>query len=450
MNLFWFPKDFIWGAATAAYQIEGATQADGRGESTWDAFCRRPGKILENHDAATACDHYHRFRQDVALMQTLGLKAYRFSIAWPRIFPDGEGPPNARGLDFYKALCEALLDAGITPFATLFHWDLPLALETKYGGWRSRETPLRFADYAGHVARALDGYAQDFMTVNETFCFTALAHRPDFNAMHAPGRIEDRRTVNQITHHALLAHGLALAAIRAARPQARVGVAEVGNYFVPVYDTEAHIRAARTAFRRENLQILFPHFENGYAPDFLEAQGPDAPAFTEADMRAIAAPMDFVGLNYYRAAVVRHADTEQGYEIIAPPADIPRTHMGWEITPKGIYYLVKHAADYFGNLPIYITENGMSARDAETTAGEVLDTDRLEYYRQHLIMLSAALQEGLPLKGYFAWSLMDNFEWSLGYTQRFGLTRVNYTTQQRTLKLSGHYYREVIRANRVL
>lgn len=450
MPYFSFPEDFLWGAATAAYQIEGAVRVDGRGPSVWDEFCGRPGAILENHTGETACDHYHRFRQDVALMQAMGLKAYRFSIAWPRIFPQGEATVNTKGIDFYKALCEALARAGITPFATLFHWDLPLALEQKYGGWRSPETAQRFADYAGYIADALGDTVKHFITINETFCFTVLAHREDFKAMHAPGRIEQRSTVNQMIHHALLAHGLALQAIKSARPGASVGFAEVANYFMPVYDTDEHIAAARKAFRSENLQILFPRFEGGYDPVFLGDQGADAPDFTDAQMQTIAQPMDFLGLNFYRAALVRHVDNDKGYEIIPPPADMPRTRMGWEITPKGLYYLLRHAAHYFGDLPVFITENGMSALDVETPAGEVLDTDRVEFLRQHLMMLSLALQAGANLKGYFAWSLLDNFEWSLGYTQRFGLVRVNYATQQRTLKLSGQYYREVIKANRVL
>ncbi len=445
-----FPKDFTWGAATAAYQIEGAANEDGRGQSIWDEFCRRPGAVLGDHNGETACDHYHRFREDIGLMRAMGLKAYRFSIAWPRIFPDGETGPNPKGLDFYKTLCEALLDAGITPFATLFHWDLPLALEKKYGGWRSKETAKRFADYADCVTRMLAGLVSNFITINETFCFTVLAHREDFNAMHAPGKIENRRTVNQIIHNALLGHGLALEAIKSVKPDAKVGFAETAEYFMPVYDTPLHIAAARKAFRRENLQILFPHFEGGYSAEFLSEEGPHAPDFDDSEMRAISAPMDFLGLNYYKSLVVRHADTEHGYEIIPVPKSMPRTHMDWPITPKGMYYLLKHTADYFGDTPIYITENGMAAEDAENENGEVLDLDRIEYYRQHLAMVSAAIDEGVPVKGYFAWSLMDNFEWSLGYNRRFGLVRVNYETQERTLKLSGRYYRDVIRANKVL
>lgn len=445
-----FPEKFIWGAATASYQIEGAVNKDGRGQSTWDEFCRRPGKILENHDGSVACDHYHLYKNDVILMKNLGIKAYRFSLAWPRIFPNGEGSPNQKGIDFYKALCEELLKAGITPYATLFHWDLPLALEEKYGGWRSKETAKRFADYAGCVAKALGDYISHYFTINETHCFTLLSHAAQFNARHAPGRIENRKTVNQTVHNALLGHGLALDAIKQQCPTAQVGFAEVGNYFMPVYDTEEHITAARKAFKRENLQILFPHFDGKYDPAFLSTEGSHAPEFSAEEMQAIAAPLDFIGLNYYFCTMVRAADNERGYELLPFPRSMPKTHMGWNITPKGIYYLAKFSKDFFGNIPIYITENGMAAQDVETPDGEVLDLDRLEYYRQHLQMLSSAIREGVNIAGYFAWSLMDNFEWSQGYTRRFGLYRVNYADQKRTLKLSGEYYREVIKANRVL
>jgi beta-glucosidase len=445
-----FPKNFLWGAATSAYQIEGAVHDDGRGKSVWDDFCTQAGKILENHNGSIACDHYHLFEKDVALMKIFGLKAYRFSIAWPRIFPDGEGQANQKGIDFYKTLCDFLLEAGITPFVTLFHWDLPLALEMKFGGWKSRETVYRFVDYAECVVRELGEYVNHFITINETFCFTILSYRDDFNAMHPPGIIEDRKTVNQIVHNVLVAHGLALEAIKNVKSCAQVGFAETGNYFMPVYDSDEHIEAARKAFRKENLQILFPRFEDGYDPAFLEAEGADAPEYTDKEMRAISAPMDFIGLNYYRSKVVRHANNEQGYEVVPVPKGMPRTHMGWEITPRGIYYLLKYATDYFGDIPKYITENGLSTEDVETEGGEVLDCDRIEFYRQHFTQLCLAIRAGVNLQGYFAWSLMDNFEWSKGYTQRFGLVRVNYTNQQRILKLSGKYYRDVIKANRVL
>jgi beta-glucosidase len=450
MQQFTFPQDFIWGAATASYQIEGAVNEDGRGESTWDEFCRRPGRILENHDGSVACDHYHRFKSDVSLMKALGIDAYRFSIAWPRIFPSKEGTANVKGIDFYKSLCEELLKADITPYATLFHWDLPLVLEEKYGGWRSKETSKRFADYAHYIARELKDYIKHYFTINETLCFTLLAHHPYFNARHAPGKIENRKTVNQIVHNALLGHGLALLAIRQAQPDAKVGFAEVCDYFMPVYDSKENITAAKKAFRRENLQILFPHFDGEYDPVFLSEQGADAPEYTSEEMKAISAPLDFLGLNYYFCTIVRAADNEKGYEMIAYPNSMPKTHMDWCIAPKGIYYLAKFSKAYFGNIPIYITENGMAAEDVETVDGEILDLDRLEYYRQHLLMLSSAIKEGVNIAGYFAWSLMDNFEWSQGYTKRFGLYRVNYTNQKRTLKLSGEYYKNVIKANRVL
>ncbi|MGD9212364.1 MAG: family 1 glycosylhydrolase, partial [Desulfobacteraceae bacterium] len=319
MQLFSFPDNFQWGVATAAYQIEGAVKKDGREDCTWDEFCRRPGMILENHDGAIACDHYHRYKTDVALIKALGVDAYRFSIAWPRIFPHGEGPANQKGIDFYKSLCEELLKVGITPFATLFHWDLPLTLEQKYGGWRSKETVKRFADYAAYIANALGGYIKNFFTINETACFTLFAHTAKGDVFHAPGKIEPRKTVNQIVHNALLAHGSALLAIKDEIPNAQVGFAELCNSYMPIYDQKEHVDAAYKAFRKENLQILFPRFDGKYDPRFLEHGGSNAPEFTDEEMKIIASPMDFIGVNYYHCAAVRAADNADGYQVIPYP-----------------------------------------------------------------------------------------------------------------------------------
>jgi beta-glucosidase len=444
---FSFPDNFLWGAATASYQIEGAAREDGRGESTWDLFCRKAGKVAENHSGAVACDHYHLWQGDIDLMRKIGLQAYRFSIAWPRIFPEGEGKINQKGIDFYSKLVDGLLEAGITPFATLFHWDLPQTLQDKYGGWKSKVVPELFAEYCGVMAEKLGDRVTNWMTINEIVCFTILAHRAD---RHAPGGKETDQVTNQTVHNALLGHGMAMKAIRENSGNARVGIVENLSSPWPIYETEADIEAAKKAFRDMNSQILFPLFEGKYdEPVFTANHGP-LPEFTPEEMRLIGAPLDFIGYNFYQGPAFRAADNEKGYEAIPMPRNHPKTDMGWNITPKGLYWALKYTKEFMPELPLYITENGMAAADVELESGEIWDADRLEYYRTHLEVCSRAIQEGVDLRGYFAWSLMDNFEWAFGYTKRFGITRVNYTTQERTPKLSGRFYSDCIKANRVL
>ncbi|MBI4979915.1 MAG: beta-glucosidase [Spirochaetes bacterium] len=443
-----FPKDFVWGAATASFQVEGATEEDGRGKSTWDAFCARPGKVVNNDTGERACDHYHRIKDDVALLKNLGVNAYRFSLAWPRIMPAGEGKVNSKGLDFYNGLIDELLRANITPYVTLFHWDLPLALEEKYGGWKSKETAKRFAEFAAVVTQKYSDRVKNWMTINEIMCFTIMAYRDD---RHAPGGKENAKTVNQSVHNALYGHGLAMQAIREhAKTKPRVGLVENLATVWPVWHSDEHIAAAKKAFRDMNLSRLFPVFEGGYDEAYISKLGPDAPGYTLDEMKVIGAPMDFIGYNIYSGTPVRHADNEAGYETVPVPADFPKTDMGWPITPKTMYYTMQFTKEYFKDIPVYITENGMAAADVERDNGEVLDLGRLEYIRTHLEQLSKAVNEGMNLRGYFVWSLMDNFEWAFGYTKRFGIVRVNYATMQRTPKLSAQYYSDVIKANRVL
>ncbi|MBW8191928.1 beta-glucosidase [Neiella marina] len=442
-----FPADFEWGAATAAYQIEGAYNEDGRGMSTWDTFSRLPGRTLDGDTGDVACDHYHRTKQDIELMKQLGLKHYRFSIAWPRILPTGEGAVNQAGLDFYSQLVDDLIAAGIEPLITLFHWDLPQALQDNYGGWKSRRVAELFAEYTDVVTKALGDRVKKWSTINEIMCFTTMAHKLD---QHAPGGLEPDAITNQTVHHALLGHGLATQVIRQNIPDATVGI--VDNLYAPwpLHRDEAHIAAARKAFKDRNAQILFPLLTGKYDEQAYQRHFGDLPQYTDEDMAIISQPLDYIGYNFYNHPPVRPSDNEQGFEVIDMPDAYPRTDMGWPITPDAMYWLLKFTQDYFGDLPIYITENGMAAADKVERDGTVQDMDRIEFLRTHLRACHQAIAEGVPLKGYYVWSLFDNFEWAFGYTKRFGIIRVEYDTQKRIVKESGHYYKAVMASNSVL
>jgi beta-glucosidase len=448
MISFTFPRDFLWGAATAAYQIEGAYNEDGRGLSVWDTFSRRPGKILNNDTGDRACDHYHLYRQDVALMKDLGLNSYRFSISWPRIFPEGEGRINLKGIDFYSRLTDELLKAGIEPLATLYHWDMPQALEDKYGGWRSKDVSKIFADYSAFITEKLSDRIKLWSTMNEIPCFTFMAHALD---RHAPGGIEPRKITNQTVHNALLGHGMAVSAIRASvKNKISIGLVDVPSHTWPVYETKENIEAASKAFRDRNQQILFPLMTGKYGRGFIDLEGNDMAGYTDEEMKLIGQKIDFIGYNVYYGDPVRASGNEAGYEIVPLPESYPKSDMNWGVSPRALYYILKHSQEYFPGVPMYISENGMACKDTETDNGEILDIDRVEYLRTHLEMCSKAIQDGIDLKGYFLWSLMDNFEWAWGFTKRFGIIRVNYSSLKRTVKLSGKYYSEVIRAGKVL
>jgi beta-glucosidase len=448
MDLFSFPENFVWGAASSSFQIEGAFDEEGKGLSTWDVFTRRPGKILNDDTGDIACDHYHLYKEDVALMKELGLKSYRFSISWPRIFPEGEGSVNKQGLDFYDRLIDELLAKDIMPFVTLFHWDLPQALEVKYGGWRNKKVSRLFADYTAVVAKKYSDRVKYFSTVNEIDCYTLVAHKMYGGEKHAPGKAEPDKVVNQIVHNALLGHGLSCQALRANCPSdVKVGIVDNSRFPMPVYETKENIDAAKKAFISLNSQILMPLMTGKYSDLFLKREKDNVPDFTESEMKIISSPLDFIGYNYYQSPMVRASDNEAGYEILTVPQGYPKTCMGWAITPLGIYYGLKFHKEFFGNLPVYIAENGCSSRDIELPNGEIIDIERIEFLRQHLMMVNLALKEGVDVRGYFVWTLMDNFEWSYGYTERFGIVRVNYTDMKRTVKSSGHYYKEVMKGN---
>lgn len=445
---FVFPQNFTWGAATASYQIEGAWNEDGRGMSTWDVFSRIPGKVLNGDTGDVACDHYHRTEEDIGLMKEMGLRNYRFSIAWPRIQPDGEGPVNHKGIDFYSRLVDDLLAAGIEPLVTLFHWDLPQALQDKYEGWYSRKTAELFGDYARIMGEALGDRVKRWATINEIMCFTILAHDLD---MHAPGGKKEKAYTNQTVHNALLGHGLALKSLREVCPRAEVGIVENLDAPWPYYHTDDHIAAAREAWKSQNAQRLFPLFTGEYYEEGFARHAGPLPRIEPGDMALISQPMDFIAYNYYNHPPVRaNEEKPGGYEKVPMPEAYPRTDMGWPITPDALYWSLIFTKEFFGDIPVYITENGMAAADKVEADGSIQDTDRVEFLRTHLRACHRAIESGVNLRGYYVWSLMDNFEWSLGYAKRFGVVRVDYDTQKRTIKESGRYYSRVMKENRVL
>lgn len=441
-----FPEGFTWGVATSAYQIEGAVNEDGRGPSIWDRFSHTPGATRDGHTGDVACDHYHRYQEDVALMGGLGLKAYRFSIAWPRILPGGRGAVNQAGLDFYRRLVDALLARGITPYATLYHWDLPLALE-EAGGWPSRDTAYAFAEYAGIVAAALGDTVRHWITINEPWCVSMLGYQM---GEHAPGR-RDMPAALVAAHHTLLAHGLGVQAIRAAAPDAEVSIALNFEAVVPLSDSPVDRVAARFRDGYFNRWFLDPVCGHGYPGDMIadySAAGflPRGMHFVRpGDLAAIATPTDFFALNYYTRVVVAGDFAPWEHHLVA--LERPRTAMGWEIYPEGLYKLLLRLYAHY-NLPrILISENGVSYLDPVDAGGRVRDDQRIAFIRAHLEVCHRAIQAGVPLIGYFYWSLLDNFEWAQGYHQRFGLVHVDYATQQRLPRDSFAWYREVIAAN---
>jgi beta-glucosidase len=444
-----FSSGFLWGTATASYQVEGAAKEDGRGPSIWDTFSHTPGRVVNNANGDVADDHYHRYKEDVQLMKALGVKGYRFSIAWPRVFPKGSGAPNPKGLDFYNRLLDELLANGIEPFGTLYHWDLPQALQDSVGGWESRDTSKAFADYAGYVAEKLSDRLKHIFTINEFGAFVELGYRI---GIHAPGLKLAPGRFNQTRHHAVLGHGLAVQAIRAkARPGTKVGLAENMTICAPAIETPEHIAAAERATREVNAQYMTVIQEGKYTDFYLQSAGADAPKFTPEDLKAISSPLDFVGINIYTPIYVRASDAAPGFTVVPHPASFPHMASGWLfVGPEALYWGPRHLSKIWKVGEIYITENGCSSSDVPAADGKVYDTDRVMYLRNYLTQLQRGVSEGVPVRGYFLWSLMDNFEWADGYTNRFGLHYVDYATQKRTPKLSADFYRQVIANNAVL
>ena len=441
-----FPEGFRWGTATSAYQIEGATDVDGRGPSIWDTFAKLPGKIRDGATADIADDHYHLYKEDVALMKALGVKTYRFSIAWPRLFPEGRGTPNLKGLAFYQRLIDELLANGIEPYATLYHWDLPQALQDR-GGWQSRDTAQAFADYAGYVARQIGDRVGHFFTLNEMRTFVELGYG---NGVFAPGLNLPKAQLCQVRHHAVLGHGLGVQAVRAnGRAGLKVGPAENITVALPDIETQRNVRAALEATRELNSPYLTVILEGRYTDEYLKATGADAPRFTEVDLKTISTPVDFVGINVYGpGAFVRAREKTPGYAQLPLPASYPHMKSSWlDFAPETLYWAPWQLQKLWNVKEIYITENGTSSSDKPEPDGRIDDLDRIMFLRQYLAQLRRATSEGVPVRGYFVWSLLDNFEWADGYGTRFGLHYVDYKTLKRTPKLSASFYRKVIERN---
>jgi beta-glucosidase len=444
-----FRPDFVWGAAAAAFQIEGAAACDGKGPSVWDMFCRQPARVFEQHDGAVACDHYHRYREDVALMRAMGLHAYRLSVSWPRVMPEGRGAVNAKGLDFYDRLVDTLLEAKITPWVTLFHWDFPHALYLR-GGWLNPDSPKWFSEYTACVVDRLSDRVAHWITLNEPQCFIGLGLR---DGIHAPGDKLGWSEVLRAAHHALLAHGRAVQVIRArAKRPAQIGWAPCGGGSVPNDDTPSEVeRSRRLTFsitRRSYWHFSWwsdPVIFGRYPEDGLRVFGADAPSWTEEEMRTIAQPLDFFGINLYLGQ--KHREDERGemHEVPSPPGS-PKTSFGWDLTPRALHWFPRFVQQRYG-LPVVITENGLANPDWIAVDGACHDPQRIDFLTRYLAELKRAAAEGLDVRGYFQWSILDNFEWAEGYKQRFGLIHVDFQTQRRTPKDSAHWYAQTIRAN---
>jgi len=453
------PPDFEWGVATAAIQVEGAAHADGRSPSIWDTFCHQSGRIADGGNVDVSCDHYNRFATDIALMAELGVKHYRFSIAWPRIVPEGRGAVNEKGMDFYRRLVDCLRDHGITPHATLYHWDLPQSLQDRYAGWQSREVAKDFADYATAVVSRLGDRVDRWMPLNEIATFACYngygVGRP---SSHAPGlALATARDRGQVIHHALLAHGLACQAIRAASPRpCRIAIAENFASCVPVIETPEHIDAARHAFADNyvNGSILFPLLQGRHDDAWAERHREALPEIAHGDWAIISQPIDEIGFNCYTGDYYQASDTLAGYEVVPASPAYPRAGgLSWlKIIPEAAYWGIRLVSEKLSprRLPVFISENGCADTATADAAGLVSDVDRIAYTRAYLRQVLRAKQEGYPVSGYYHWSFLDNFEWGEGYTKRFGLVHVDYATQRRTPKLGYRWYRETIRAGRVV
>jgi beta-glucosidase len=434
-----FPPDFLWGVASSAYQVEGAVQEDGRGLSIWDRFAATPGRTYEGQTGEFATDHYHRMAEDVALMAELGIRAYRFSVAWPRVLPDGVGRVNELGLDFYDRLVDALLSHGIQPAVTLYHWDLPVALQDR-GGWQDRDTAFAFADYSEIVARRLGDRAKRWITMNEPWCAAYLGHG---NGEHAPG-LRDVHAAIAAGHHLLLGHGLALPRLRATVAGAEVGIT---IDFSPGYAADASPETAAAVNRHDDFRNRWfadAIFRGSYPQGLFDALGGSPPPVEPGDMAAISAPVDFLGVNYYSRSIIRAPQTGAGTEVgaeyveLAPGATY--TEMGWEVFPQGLSDLLMQLHDDYHPRALIVTENGAAFDDDWNGDSEVRDPQRVSYLAGHVEAMAQAMQRGAPVTGYFLWSLTDNFEWAYGYNKRFGIVYIDYPTQRRIVKDSGRWY----------
>lgn len=441
-----FPSKFTWGVAAAAPQIEGAAFTDGKSASIWDTFSRVAGAVRNGDTLDEACDHYHRFDSDFALMRKLGIRNYRLSLAWTRILPEGRGAVNQAGVDFYHRLFDSMEKHGITPWVTMFHWDLPQALEDQ-GGWRSRSVVDAFAQYADVIVQAYGKRVKNWITLNEIFCFTKLGYGL---GQKAPGARESDAVVNQTYHHALLCHGHGVRAVREhGRRGARVGLTDNCIVTLPVDSRPENVAAAKQAFAEENARVLDAVFRGRYSARYLREAGAAAPKVQRGDFKLISAPTDFLGMNIYTGHFVR-AGRGGRPERLPFPASFPRTDSAWHyLVPQVLYWGPRLFTELYGKLPIYITEHGAGYDESATAEAEMIDLHRLECVRNGLECLRRAIAEGSPVKGYFLWSFFDNYEWEDGYGRRFGIVHNDFSNQRRTPKLSARWYSEVVRGNRV-
>ncbi len=443
-----FPGDFLWGTATASYQIEGAVGEDGRGETIWDRFSHTPGNVYSNQTGDSACDHYHRYREDVQLMKELGLRSYRFSIAWSRIFPSGGGQRNAAGLDFYQRLTDELLAADIVPMVTLYHWDLPQALEDR-GGWRNRDTVKYYVDYAATMFEKLGDRVKLWITHNEPWVVSYIGHK---TGEHAPG-LQDAQAAVQVSHHLLLSHALCVQTYRDIKGNGgKIGITLNLAPAYPETDSPEDERAARYYDGYQNRWFLDPVFKGEYPRDMLEIykQRYDRPELATDDLEALrSGTVDFLGVNYYMRALVRRpADPEELFGHVKPDYHgVHLTEMGWEVYAPGLYDLLVRLQKDYDSPELYVTENGIACRDDTFAAETIQDDDRISYLEEHFRAAHRAMQEGVNLRGYQVWSLIDNFEWAHGYSKRFGIVHIDYKTQKRTLKKSAYWYRDLIADN---
>lgn len=439
-----FPRDFTWGVATAAPQIEGGAFLDGKSASTWDAFCRVPGKVLNGDTLDIACDHYHRYEEDFDLMVKLGIRHYRLSIAWPRICPDGDGRVNQAGIDFYHRVFDALAIRGITPWVTLYHWDIPQCLE-EIGGWRNRRVVDAFAYYADAVVKAYAGKVKHWITMNEISCFTRMAYG---TGRKAPGLREEEQVVNQTYHHALLCHGHGVRAVRQyGGPGAQVGLTDNPSIPVPVTGSSADISAAEQAYVDDNIRVLDPIYKKHYSERYHQITGEDCAMAEPDDFSLISQATDFLGLNVYWGYFVQ-AGPDGQLERLPFPAQYPRTSSPWHaLVPQALHWGPRFAHGLYSPGPIYITEHGAGYDEEPGADGRILDLHRRDCLRTYLRELLDAIEAGVPIKGYFLWSFLDNFEWQDGYQRRFGIVHTDFKTQKRTPKCSAEWYAAVIAAN---
>ncbi|QGH33892.1 beta-glucosidase [Gracilibacillus salitolerans] len=443
MAIIQFPKDMKWGTATASYQIEGATNEGGRGVSIWDTFSKTPGNVVNGDNGDVACDSYHRYEEDVELMKDLGIDVYRFSVAWPRIFPNGTGEVNQEGLDYYHRLVDKLLENGIEPMCTLYHWDLPQALQDK-GGWANRETIDAFVDYAELMFKEFSGKINKWLTLNEPWCISFLSN---YIGVHAPGN-QDLQLATQISHHLLVTHGKTVQKFRELGVGGEIGFAPNTTWLEPYSNRQEDIDACNREIGWYIEWFMDPVFKGSY-PDFMvewfKKKGVELD-IQDGDMETINQPVDFLGINYYTGHIARYKENEGLLDWEMVEMNYDRTDIGWPIFPEGFYNVLMRVKDSYGDIPIYITENGSCYND-EPENGSVKDSGRINYLQQHLTALSRAIASGVNVKGYITWSLMDNFEWAEGYTMRFGIVHVNYRTLERTKKDSFYWYKQTIANN---